>query len=85
MLSLFKNIPNTFFFFCIFDFSRAAPAAYGNSQARGLIGAVATGLHYSQSNTRSEPYLQPIPQLTETLDPYLVEPGQESNPQPHGC
>ena len=32
------------FFFGLFVFSRAAPAAYGGSQARGLIGAVATGL-----------------------------------------
>ena len=31
--------------FCLFAFSRAAPAAYGGSQARGLIGAVAAGLH----------------------------------------
>ena len=38
-----------FFFFCLFAFSRAAPMAYGGYQARGLIGAVATGLcqHYS--------------------------------------
>ena len=27
---------------CLFAFSRAALAAYGSSQARGLIGAVAT-------------------------------------------
>jgi len=33
---------------------RAAPAAYGSSQARGLIGAVAAGLRQSHSNTRSE-------------------------------
>ena len=33
-----------FFFFCLFAFSRAAPEAYGGSQAKGLIGAVATGL-----------------------------------------
>ena len=26
------------FFFCLFAFSRAAPVAYGDSQARGLIG-----------------------------------------------
>ena len=30
-----------FYLFCLFAFSRAAPAAYGGSQARGLIGAVA--------------------------------------------
>ena len=41
----------TFFFFV---FSRAAPVAYGGSQARGLIGATAAGLHQSHSNTGSE-------------------------------
>ena len=52
-----------------FAFSRAAPAAYGGSQARGLIGAVATGLRQSHSNTGSEPRLRPTPQLTATPDP----------------
>ena len=33
-----------FFFFGLFAISWAAPMAYGGSQARGLIGAVATGL-----------------------------------------
>ena len=47
-------------FFCLFAFSRAALLAYGGSQARGPIGAVVTG---------SEPCLQPMPQLTATLDP----------------
>ena len=38
---------------------RAAPMAYGGSQARGQIGAVPTGLHYSHShsNMRSKPRL----------------------------
>ena len=53
-------------FFCL---SRAAPAAYGRSQARGPIGAVAAGLHHSHSNSRSEPCLQPTPQLTATAYP----------------
>ena len=44
-------------------FSRATPAAYGGSQARGLIGAVAAGLHQSHSNTGSEPRLRSTPQL----------------------
>ena len=39
-------------FFCLF---RAAPTAYGGSQARGPIGAVAAGLHHSYSNVESEP------------------------------
>ena len=38
---------------CLFAFSRAAPTAYGGSQARGLIGAVAASLHQSHSNAGS--------------------------------
>ena len=48
---------------------RATPDAYGGSQARGPVGAVATGLCYSHSNTRSEPHRRPTPQLTATPDP----------------
>ena len=48
-----------FFFFCLFAISWAAPAAYGGSQARGRIGAIATGLRQSHSNAGSEPRLQP--------------------------
>jgi len=48
--------------------SWAAPAAYGGSQARGRIRAVATGLRQSHSNAGSEPRLQPTPQLTATPD-----------------
>ena len=49
-----------FWFFLVF---RAAPVAYGSSQASGQIEAA--GLH----NPRSEPCLQPTPQLTTMLDP----------------
>ena len=45
------------------------PTAYGGSQARGLIRAVAAGLHQSHSNVGSEPSLQSTPQLTATPDP----------------
>ena len=55
--------------------------AYEDSQNRGQIRATAAGLH---SNARSEPRLQPIPQLTATPDPQPTEQGQGSNPQPHG-
>ena len=48
--------------------SWAAPAAYGGSQARGRIGAVAGDLCQSHRNAGSEPRLQPTPQLTATLD-----------------
>ena len=50
-------------------FSWAAPMAYRGSQARGRIEAVAAGLGHSHSNTGSEAYLPPTPQLTATLDP----------------
>ena len=43
--------------------------AYGGSQARGRNGAVAAGLCQSPSKTRSEPPLQPTPQLTAMPDP----------------
>ena len=42
-----------FIYFCLFAISWADPSAYGDSQARGLIGAVATGLRYSHSDARS--------------------------------
>ena len=52
-------------------FLRAAPVAYGGSQARGLIGATAAGLHHSHSHARSELSLQPTPHL-----------GSPSRPEP---
>ena len=57
------------FCFVFLPFSLAALAAYGGSQARGLIGAVAAGLRHSHSNAGSEPHLQPAPQLMATSDP----------------
>ena len=51
-----------FFFFGPFAISRAAPKA--GSQAMGPIRAVAAGLCQSHGNARSEPRLQPTPQLT---------------------
>ena len=58
--------------------------AHEGSQARGLTRAVATGLSHSHSNARSQPHLQPTPQLTATPDPQPTEHGQGSNLQPHG-
>ena len=43
-----------FFNFCLF---RATPKAYEGSQARGPVGAVATGLHHSHSNEGSKLHL----------------------------
>ena len=47
---IFGVCPSISFFF----FFRPAPEAYGSSQARDQIGAVAASLHHSHSNTRSE-------------------------------
>ena len=47
-----------FFFFFFFGLFRAAPSAYGGSQARGWIQAVAASLYHSHSNARSESHLQ---------------------------
>jgi len=71
MISKLLNPIDIFFlsFFFLFAISWAAPSAYGSSQARGPIGAVAAGLRQSHNNTGSEPRLQPIPQLMATLDP----------------
>ena len=55
--------------FILFLLFRATPVAYGNSQARGQIRAIAAGLHHSHSNAGSELCLQPTPQLMAMLDP----------------
>ena len=60
---LFYEVPDQFF--CLF---RAVPMAYGGSQARGLIGAVAASLLQSHSNAGSEPPLRPTPQLVAMPD-----------------
>ena len=76
LLSLWSSLLTSsfsFFFFLflffVFYLFRATPTAYGGSQARGLIGAVAADLHQSHSNTGSELHLQPAPQLMAMLDP----------------
>ena len=69
---MFKLITRTIFqyfnlfFFCLL---RAAPAAYGSSQARSQIGAAAASLHHGHSNVSSEPCLRSTSQLTTTPDP----------------
>ena len=87
------RVPFLFFFFPVtFDtfspeyvslylfFLRSPPVAYGSSQTRGRIGAAAA----SHSNARSNPCLQPTPQLMANLDPQRTERGQGSNLHPHG-
>ena len=54
-------------FFAFLPLLGPHPVAHGASQTRGLIGALATGLHHS--HTGSEPCLQPTAQLTAMLDP----------------
>ena len=56
------------FIYLFFFLFRAAPAAYGSSQARGWIRAEVTGLHHSHSNVRSELHLRPTPQLAAKPD-----------------
>ena len=58
-----------YYYFCLFAISWAVPAAYGGSQARGRIGAVAASLRHSHSIVGSEPRLQSTPQLMATADP----------------
>ena len=70
-----------FFFFFFFLF-RAVAMAYGGSQARGLIGAAATGLHHSHSNAGSKPHLQHSSQEHQILNP--LSEARESNLCPHG-
>ena len=53
----------------LFCLSRATLEAFGGSQARGRIRAVATSLCHSHSSTGSKPCLRPTPQLTAALDP----------------
>ena len=54
---ILKLIPLIYVFVFLVFFPRAASTAYGGSQARDLIGAVANGLHQSHSNAGSEPRL----------------------------
>ena len=42
---------------------RATPPAYGSSQAKNLIRAVAAGLHHSHSHAGCKLHLRPTPQL----------------------
>ena len=50
------------------DLFRAVPGAYGGSQTRGGIAAVAAGLHHSRSKVGSE-HICDTPQLTGMPDP----------------
>ena len=62
-------VENVSFLFCFVCLFRAAPAAYGSSQARDPIRVEAASIHHSKSNVGSKPHLQPTAQLTGTLGP----------------
>ena len=69
ILSLFIYL-FIYLFICVFlPFLWPLPAAYGGSEARGLIGAVAAGLHQSHSTAGSEPRIRPTAQLMAMPDP----------------
>ena len=74
-----SNLTGLFFFLSLFF-----RATYGGSQAWGLIGAVASDLHHSISNSISEPRLRLTPQLTAKPDPQPTEQGQGSNQDLYG-
>ena len=59
----------SFYLFICFCLFKTTPEAYGGSQARGRIGAIAASHSHSHSHTGSEPCLRPIPQLMATPDP----------------
>ena len=66
---------------CVLLF-RVATTACGSSQARCQIRVTAAG--HSHSNTGSQLCLPSAPQLMATLNHWLTEQGQGSNPYPHG-
>ena len=75
-----------FLFVCLcFVLLRLHPPAHGSSQARGLIRAAAAGLHQSHSKARSEPRLQPTPQLTAMPDPqcWILNPLSKARDRTH--
>ena len=73
------------FLFCFVSLFRAEATAYGGSQARGRIGAVASDLCHSHSKTGSEPGMQPTSEFTATSDPEPFERSQGSNLCSYGC
>ena len=58
-----------YFFPSVFCLFRAVSLPYGGSQARGVIEAIAAGLHHSHSNAGSKLSVQPTLQLMATSDP----------------
>ena len=71
-------------FFVPLGLFRATLTAYGSSQAKGQIRAVAAGLRHSHSNVGTEPCLRPTSQLMATPDLQPTEQGWELNLCPYG-
>ena len=69
MLNILRGVFLVVFFFLAFWLFKAAPVAYGGSQARGLIEAVTVGQHQSHGNARFELHLRPTPELMAIPDP----------------
>ena len=57
------------FYFSGFFLGVSTPAAYGGSQARGQIRAIAAILCHSHNTVRSELHLPPTPQFRAMPDP----------------
>ena len=55
----YQHLSLSFSFFRFFLLFRAAPGAYGSSQARGQIGAAVAGPHHSHSDVGSKLSLRP--------------------------
>ena len=53
LLVVIQGVLTLIVFFFFLTFFRAAPKVYGNSQAKGQIGASPASLHHSHSNARS--------------------------------
>ena len=65
------------YYYCLF---RATSTSYGGPQARGRIGAVATGLSHSPSDAGSKLPLWPTPQLRQC---WILNPLSEARDQTH--
>ena len=74
LLIYHHSYPGNFIYLFVLNFLfTATPVAYGNSWARGRIGAVASGLHHNHGDIRSEVHLQTTPQLVAMPDPLPTE------------
>ena len=67
------------YLFVYLSFSRATPAAYGGSQARGRIGALAAGLCHSHS----KPDLSHVCDLHSSWQRQIIDPLTEARDQTH--